>query len=364
MLWKVNGTKIEVIEDTAYSEHQFQEKDLETWIEQHPEILGEPLMVIGGQVNVPGVNDKLDLLAVDPSGHTVIIEIKRGSLKDPVDIQALRYASYISRWPNHKIEQIAEGYLAQKSNGEESPSFEQSFEECTDEHETESVPSLNAKQRIIIVGQSVRTKLGSVALWLRQQGIDIRIIEIRPYKDPASNGLILAPQVIIPPPSAEEFEIGGGTDETEPWILDGEKWHLETRCGEKGRALLEAFIEALQTHFEDVREPVWNQKYYVSFKVGNAIWLALGTHTQKIRVWMSTPPQKWNQDQLAKRLGISAYSVDDALGDKLSGPTGVSVKKKKGKDSLRFDIKDDGLLQKDDFWKVLAETKSDFLKGW
>jgi len=78
MLWKVRGQVIEPIENTEFSEEQFQEKDLESWIESNPKILGEPLMFIGRQVMVPGVNDRLDLLALDPTGDTVIIEIKRG----------------------------------------------------------------------------------------------------------------------------------------------------------------------------------------------------------------------------------------------------------------------------------------------
>ena len=231
MLWKVDDNKLSRIADKAFSEQHLQERDLETWIESNPEILGEPLLIIGRQVNVPGVNDRLDLLALDPSGNTVIVEIKRGKLNDPVDIQALRYASYISRWPRRKIEEMAEAYISQQGDEESASTFEEVFAEFAAETDSDAVPSLNGQQRVIIVGQKIRNRLGSVALWLREQGIDIRIIEITPFKDPSGKGLILSPQVIIPPPSTEEFEVGFTKEGTDPWIVDGENgtWSIAVK---------------------------------------------------------------------------------------------------------------------------------------
>ena len=55
-------------------------------------------MVFGRQVIIPDTKDRLDLLAVDPRGSITVIELKRGQLKDPVDVQSLRYASYVSKW--------------------------------------------------------------------------------------------------------------------------------------------------------------------------------------------------------------------------------------------------------------------------
>lgn len=364
MLWKVKGQTVEPIQNTKFSEQQLQERDLETWIESNPDILGEPLMFIGRQVVVPGVNDRLDLLALDPTGDTVIIEIKRGKLNDPVDIQAIRYASYISRWPKRKLEELADAYLSQHGGEDNGATFEEAFAEFASDIDTEGVSSLNGRQRIIIVGQKIRTRLGSVALWLREQGIDIKIIEITPFKDTSSDSLILSPQVIIPPPTTEEFEIGKKDSATDPWIVDGEKWHLEKRCKPKGRELLLAFIEQLRQRFTDATGPVWNQKQYVSFRLGSAIWLYLNTQATQFRLHIPVPPDRWDAEELAARLGIVTSSKDDSLAEKLSAPTGVRIRKRKNRKAILFFIKDDGLFAEDEFWKALSETHDDFLKGW
>jgi RecB family endonuclease NucS len=72
------------------------EHHLEDWIADKPEILGETLLIIGRQIIIPEVKDRLDLLALDPNGNAVVIELKRGPMSDPIDMQALRYASYLS----------------------------------------------------------------------------------------------------------------------------------------------------------------------------------------------------------------------------------------------------------------------------
>ena len=74
------------------------EQNLENWIAADPSLLGEPLLVVGRQAMIPDVRDKLDILRLDPQGKAVATELQRGKLKNPVDMQTLRYASYISKW--------------------------------------------------------------------------------------------------------------------------------------------------------------------------------------------------------------------------------------------------------------------------
>lgn len=363
MLWKIDGSRIEPISNVAFSEQQLQERDLESWIQLNPDLLDEPLMIIGRQVNVPGINDRLDLLALDPSGNAVIIEIKRGTLSDPVDIQAMRYASYISRWSRRKLEELAEAFLSKSAGEDEESSFNEVFSEFADDTGADGIPSLNGKQRIIIVGQKVQNRLGSVALWLREQGIDIKIIEMNSYKDPNGQGLILSPQVIIPPPSTEEFEVGVSNSPTDPWITDGENWHLQHRCKSKGRQILVTLINEIKNRFPDAQGPNWNQKFYVSFRLNNSNWIAIVTRARQMNLVIRVPNGKWDSRELANRLEISVATTGVPDAEQPEANSLVRIRKFKSKVEMVLVIKHQELLECDEFWNVIDETRVDFLGG-
>lgn len=73
------------------------ERNLEEWIEKDPSMLQAGLVVVGRQIWTEA--GPLDLLAVDPQGRWVLIEIKRGSLHRETAAQALDYASCIGSMP-------------------------------------------------------------------------------------------------------------------------------------------------------------------------------------------------------------------------------------------------------------------------
>jgi len=66
MLYKVKGKSVEKVNQTRFKEEEKLEQDLEDWIENDPSILGENLLIIGRQVQIPEVNDRIDLLRITP----------------------------------------------------------------------------------------------------------------------------------------------------------------------------------------------------------------------------------------------------------------------------------------------------------
>lgn len=84
------------------------EKLLHQMLLESPEILGRELMIVGSEVRTPH-GKYIDLLAVDPAGTIVIIELKRERTSRDVVAQALDYASWAQKLRMQDIDEI---YLA------------------------------------------------------------------------------------------------------------------------------------------------------------------------------------------------------------------------------------------------------------
>jgi hypothetical protein len=339
MLWKVNGNGRPLrVEQTRLSHEDVLEEQLENWIQATPAMLGEPLLFIGRQVQISDVKDRIDLLALDTAGNLVVVELKRGSLKDPVDMQALRYASYVSRWGYDQIAAQAKTYFSGKDV--EDLTLDQRFTTFCEEAGAEDPDvDYNREQRIIIVGQSVRDKLGSVALWLLKHRIDIKIVEVGVFRD--GKELLLSPNVVIPPPTSEKFELGKQSNSSdEPWIRDGEHWHTHERCGPEAASLLRAVIKnVLET--VPTGEPSWNQKYYVSIRKDGGSWMAIRTHRNMLVLDIRVNKTAFQPTEVATRLGLVLFQKEADLAEKLELPSSISIAPQGTHDRIRLRLKEE-----------------------
>ncbi|MDE2818012.1 MAG: endonuclease NucS [Chloroflexota bacterium] len=321
-IWKTTETGLQQISNTTLSQQDFLEEHLEDWIIANPDFLEEPLLIIGHQVLIPDIGDRIDVLALDRDGNSVIIELKRGQLADPVDMQALRYASYVSRWSFANFEQQAKEYYGATNDADFS--LQDVFEQFCAEGDIEDVPTLNADQRIILVGSAIRDKLGSVALWLREHGIDIKAIEVQAYEEGCAT--FLQPRVIIPLPVDRFQSVGTGeASDVRSWITNGRRWHLEERCGPKASEMLVKLTDLIDETCVEADGPHWNQKFYVSYRVGNRIWLRITTQKTRLTLQVLTEAGTFSQAGLAQKLGICEFPLDSTLAEKLRLPSSVSI---------------------------------------
>jgi|GEM_PF-811850 len=114
--------------------------------------LEEELLIIGSEVVPSGVvGDRIDVLAVEPDGATVIIELKRGSNKWQL-LQALSYAAMISKWPT------GEEFLQKvdRSRHDDIKKYTRTAE-------------LNKSQRIILVAEAYDYEVLVTAEWLNKE---------------------------------------------------------------------------------------------------------------------------------------------------------------------------------------------------
>ena len=196
-MYKVDteGKQIIKLTPKTFSELRLLERfDIQEWIAKSPEILGEDLLIIAKELELPS-RIRIDLLAVDRKGNLVIIELKRDDSGSSVEWQAIKYASYCS---NFLPENIFAFYAQYLQSDVDDAQFK--IEEFLDEE----LSSLNQNQRIILVAKEFHSDVASAVLWLRDFEIDIKCVRLRPYVD-GDNDLFITPDIIIPLPEAKDY---------------------------------------------------------------------------------------------------------------------------------------------------------------
>ncbi len=168
--------------------------DIQEWVEKTPSILGEDLLVIAKEYELPS-RTRLDLLAIDKQANLVVVELKRDDTGVSADWQAIKYASYCSNFTPEQIYNIYATYL-----GADESEAELRIEEFIEE-ETEKI---NEGQRIILASKEYHSDVVSAVLWLRDFGIDIKCVKLEPYVD-ADGNLFINKTVIIPLPEAADY---------------------------------------------------------------------------------------------------------------------------------------------------------------
>jgi hypothetical protein len=358
-IWKIEGEKPRKVTETKLKDEKLLEKQLEDWVEADPSVLGEPLLLIGRQVIVPEIKDRIDLLALDPQGNAVVIELKRGKLSDPVDVQALRYASYISRWQYEDFEVLATSYM-QKSGSSEF-NFNEVFEEFCSSAGVDEVPDINTDQRLLIVGAEVRDRLGSVALWLLGHSVDIKVVEIGVFRE--GDALFLEPRTIIPLPINRFSETGKPIKPMgkQPWLDNGLKWHLEKRCSAQTKEMLLALDALVQETFD--AKSRWGQKLYLAYRMNNLNWLRVDTFPKLLRMRFLVGPNSFEADDLAKRLGIEVFNEEESLAEKLALPSSVRVMRGETTDRVILRAKKGFSVASEEFLKFMTEAYEAFPRG-
>lgn len=167
--------------------------DLQEWIFNSSKAffaeIGEAVFVLGKEV-IPSqtVQDRIDLLGIDPEGAAVIVELKRGSNKLQM-FQAISYAGMIARWKSEDFRRLVS---------------EETWEELIDFLDVE-IDDLNHRQRLLLVAEGYDYALLAGAEWLSEQyGVDIRCSSITLANDPATQTEYLACTSIFPPPALAE----------------------------------------------------------------------------------------------------------------------------------------------------------------
>ena len=191
----IENKKLIKLPVTRFSTLALRERfDIQEWISETPEILGEDLLIISKELRLPS-GRRLDLLAIDKQADLVVIELKRDESGSEVEWQSIKYASYCSSFTQNDIYQHFAEYLG--TNDEDA---ELRIEEFIDSEPED----INKSQRILLVAKEFHSEVISAVLWLREAEINIACVRLTPHLDEAEN-LYINPEVIIPLPEAKDY---------------------------------------------------------------------------------------------------------------------------------------------------------------
>ena len=116
------------------------ERHIEDWIEADPSLLQPGLVIVSRQLTVEG--GIIDLLALDPQGRWIIIEVKRGQLHRDTVAQILDYESSLASLPSEDFRSKIEAYLIER---------EKSILDLLEERSAQDAIELNNREILLMV---------------------------------------------------------------------------------------------------------------------------------------------------------------------------------------------------------------------
>ena len=153
--WQIVAGKLAPIQTALKNESRTEPYDLEPWVASQPDIVGADLLIVGRQV--PTRSGPIDLLAIDSSGNTVVIELKRDELPRECLAQAIDYASDVAGWTIERLGEVCAAYL--------NKTLDVAFGEAFPDADIENL-SINSTQRIVLVGFAIESSLERMIEWL------------------------------------------------------------------------------------------------------------------------------------------------------------------------------------------------------
>lgn len=207
---------LEHLSEQELSELDILEREnLEEWVIDEPRILGEDLRIITAEFDkFEDLYDRLDIMALDPRGNLVVVELKRDKADRTTDLQAIKYASYCATLTAEQIQQEYRDFWSDR-NGESLTPEEvgQRFADYLDETATGEIAftedgwanfELDDRPRILLAAGRFGPEVTSPVMWLIQEfGMDITCTRIDAYK--IDGKVLLNSQQVIPVPEAEEY---------------------------------------------------------------------------------------------------------------------------------------------------------------
>ncbi len=232
------------------------EKTLEEIIEADPEILDQPVMIVGRQV--PTDQGKfIDLLAIDSEGTLHILELKRHKTPRDVVAQALDYGSWVGGLSHDQVIAIFDAYTP------DGTAFEQAF---VDRFGASPPDEVNADHTLTIVASEVDPATERIVDYLTTYGVPINVMFFRYFED--SGHRYLARTWLVDD-SKSPAKGGKSTRTKEPW--NGLDWYVS--FGEESET--RSWDDARKFGFVSAGGGKWYTQTIRKLPVGARVWVCV-----------------------------------------------------------------------------------------
>jgi Endonuclease NucS C-terminal domain len=199
-IWRVSANPEQLVSSQLANEQL-----LEEMIAKKPEILHPDWMLIGRQVNT-AAGGRIDLLAIQPDGSLVIIELKRNRTPRDVVAQAIDYASWVDRL---RSEEIASIYTQFKMGQSLSADFKDRFRQELDEE------NLNQSHQIVVVAAALDDSTERIISYLNERDIAINALFFQIFS--LGEQQLLSRAWLLDPASTQVKSTTAPDDVKEPW---------------------------------------------------------------------------------------------------------------------------------------------------
>jgi hypothetical protein len=168
-------------------------------------LVAEDVLVIAEEYgNWSDSNRRVDLLGVDKQGNLVVIELKRTEDAGHSELQAIRYASMVSRMT---FDQAVDAFAIyrKKLNEDLETDYDTAARAKLEGFLEGDIESFNRSVRVVLVSADFSKEVTSSVLWLNEQGLEITCVRLRPYC--LNDQVLLDIHQVIPLPEAAEFQV-------------------------------------------------------------------------------------------------------------------------------------------------------------
>lgn len=301
-LYTVDGAEAARAQQITLAQAGLREREhLQEWVLAHPEMLGGSLLVITSEcdrwTSARGrERDRLDVLALDPDGHLVVVELKRDEAPETVELQALKYAAFCSRFTP---ETLVEEYRAWRRQSAKEDLDAETATARLESHLAEDVGGLAGaplgSPRIVLLAGGFSPSTTAVAVWLRQMGVDITLRALRAYRTGA--GPVVSVSAVYPTPLVEEFTVS-------PLLAERKKEEADRRAARAEPAVRQLIAS-------NALEPGTELRVLPSGPDADtfAVWVAEGDRDRV--VWAGTPsrPLRWAGEDAGGLEATGNFSV-------------------------------------------------------